>query len=122
VSGPELHWRTALGEGKFLLQRAPDGTAVFPPRIAVPGTGSGSLEWFEACGLGTVYSLSWINRRAPAEPYNVALIDLDEGARLMSRVEATDADSLTIGMRVEAFIEGTGDDAILLFRPAEGGA
>ncbi|CDO35165.1 MULTISPECIES: Zn-ribbon domain-containing OB-fold protein [Novosphingobium] len=122
MSGPETYWRTALGDGRFLLQRAPDGTAVFPPRVAVPGSGVGTLEWFEACGRGTVYSLSWINRRAPAEPYNVALIDLDEGARLMSRVEGVDAESLKIGMRVEAFIEGKGEEAILLFRPAEGAA
>lgn len=116
---PETRWRTALAEGRLLLQRAPDGSAVFPPRLAAPGSG-GPLEWFEASGRGRVYTLSWINRKPPAEPYHVALIDLDEGARLMSRVEGVTPETLAIGMRVEAFVDHDGDAPLLLFRPVEG--
>ncbi|KHK93184.1 Zn-ribbon domain-containing OB-fold protein [Novosphingobium malaysiense] len=118
MSGPEAHWRAALAEGRFLLQRTAEGTAIFPPRVAAPGRGEPTLEWFEASGRGTVYSLSWIQRRPPAAPYNVALIDLEEGARLMSRVEDVDAGALAIGMPVEAFIDRSGEEPILLFRPA----
>lgn len=116
--GPEAHWREALAQGRLLLQRAPDGTAVFPPRLAAPGSGE-ALEWFEPSGRGTVYSFSWISRKPPAQPYHVALVDLDEGVRLMSRIEGTTPETLRIGMRVEASIEADGDAPLLVFRPLE---
>ncbi|WP_103730880.1 Zn-ribbon domain-containing OB-fold protein [Novosphingobium sp. HII-3] len=118
MSSPEAQWRAALAEGRLLLQRAPDGRVVFPPRLAAPGTGE-VLEWFEASGRGTVYTLSWVNRKPPAEPYNVALIDLDEGARLMSRVEGVTPATLAIGMRVDAFVDQAEGAPLLLFQPVE---
>jgi len=120
--GPEAYWRAALAEGRFLLQRTGDGRAVFPPRIAAPGSGSDALEWIEASGMGTVYSLSWVQQRPPEPPYNVVLVDLDEGARLMSRVEGAQPDTLRIGQRVSAYIGTDGDAPILLFRTAEDSA
>lgn len=118
MSGPEAEWRAALAQGRFLVQRAPDGAAVFPPRVASPGGGDEALEWFEPSGRGTVYTFSWIQRRPPAEPYNVAIIELEEGVRLMSRVENVDPATLAIGMPVEAFVGSRDDEPILLFRPA----
>lgn len=119
MSSPEAHWRAALAEGRFLLQRAPNGSAVFPPRMAAPGSGE-ALEWFEASGRGTVYTHSWINRKPPAQPYNVVVVELAEGARLMSRVEGVTPETLAIGMAVEAFVDVAGETPLLLFRPVEG--
>ncbi|MBS7670073.1 Zn-ribbon domain-containing OB-fold protein [Croceicoccus gelatinilyticus] len=120
MKGPEAEWREALAEGRLLLQRTADGKAVFPPRVAAPGTGEGGLEWFEASGRGTIYSLTWVQRRPPQEPYNVVLVDLDEGARLMSRVEDVAPDTLEIGQEVEAYIDRSGEEPVLLFRLARG--
>ena len=83
-----------------------------------PGAGDGDLEWIDASGLGMVYSVTVIGRKPPAEPYNVVLVDLDEGVRLMSRVEGVPADRVAIGMRVRARIAREDDAAILLFDPA----
>lgn len=114
---PEQHWREALAEGRFLLQRDPaDGEYYFPPRLASPG--GGLLEWVEAAGLGTVYSTTAVRVRPPAEPYNVALIDLAEGARLMSRVEGIAAQDVTIGMPVRARITEQDGGPVLVFHPA----
>lgn len=118
MSSPEAQWRGALAQDRLLLQRAPGGDAVFPPRLAAPGSGE-PLEWVEASGMGEVYSFSWINRKPPLEAYHVALIDLDEGARLMSRVEGVTPETLTIGMRVRAFVDHSGEAPLLLFRPLE---
>lgn len=115
MSGPEAHWRAALAQGRFLLQRTDDGAVVFPPRAVAPGSGA-ALHWFEASGRGTVYSLSWIGRKPPQDPYHVALIDLAEGARLMSRVEDATPETLRIGQRVRAFIGGSDEEPLLLFR------
>lgn len=118
AGGPEAHWRAALAEGRFLLQRAvSSGTIVFPPRLAEPGTGDTDLEWVEASGMGKIYSLTIVSQRPPAEPYNVVLVDLDEGGRLMSRVECKDLQSLHIGMRVRAQIIDEDGAPLLVFAP-----
>lgn len=115
---PETVWRAALGEGRVLLQRArASGGHFFPPRLAEPRTGDEDWEWVEASGYGTVYSVTVVNQKPPAEPYNVALVDLDEGPRLMSRVEGIAPAAVTIGLRVRARIDLAGDAPILLFDP-----
>ncbi len=115
MSGPEAEWRAALAEGRFLIQRSADGRAVFPPRLMAPADG-GPVEWVEASGKGTIYSFSWVQQRPPEPSYNVAVINLDEGARLMSRVEGVREGDLAIGQRVAAFIDSAGDAPMLLFR------
>ena len=119
MSGPEAHWRAALDEGRFLIQRSVEsGKFVFPPRIAAPGSGE-ALEWVEASGLGTVYSVTIIGRKPPAPDYNVVLVDLDEGVRMMSRVEGLQPDDVRIGMRVSARIIREDDQALVVFDPVE---
>jgi hypothetical protein len=77
-----------------------DNTPVFFPRAVAPGTGSGNLEWRISKGLGTVYSTTVVYYR-DEPPLNVALIDVDEGFRMMSRVEDIDPLQVRIGMRVK---------------------
>jgi len=116
--GAEAVWREALEAGRLLLQRGvASGRAFFPPRIAEPGTGD-AVEWFEASGSGRVYSLTWVGQKPPALPYNVVIVELDEGVRLMSRVEGVSEAQLVIGMPVKARIGREQDAAILLFDPA----
>ncbi len=116
--GPEAHWRAALADGSFLLQRGrQSGRAFFPPRIAEPGTGD-ETEWFEACGEGTVYSVTIIGQKPPAVPYAVVLVELAEGPRLMSRVEGVAPEAIAIGMAVKARIIREGDAPLLVFDPA----
>lgn len=118
-SGPEAHWRAALAEGRFLLQRArSSGAVIFPPRLAEPGSGDADLEWIEASGLGTVHAVTVINRKPPETPYNVVLVELDEHVRLMSRVEGLSPEQVSIGMRVRARIGAEDGAPLLLFEPA----
>jgi len=115
TGSPEIEWRRALGERRFLLQRArASGALFFPPRLIEPRSGDGDWEWVEASGLGTVYSVTVINQKPPAEPYNVVLVDLDEGPRMMSRVDGMPAEAVTIGLRVRARIAADADGASLV--------
>lgn len=115
--GPEAQWRQALREGRFLIQRArASGACFFPPRGSEPGTGDTDWEWIEASGEGTVYSVTVVHPRPPQAPYNVVLVDLAEGPRMMSRVEG-DA-PVGIGMKVRARVDPSGDEPIILFDPA----
>jgi uncharacterized protein len=91
-------------KGELAYQvNADDGKAFFYPRAVAPGTGSGNLQWRVSKGLGTVYATTVVyNKDQP--PHNVALIDVDEGFRMMSRVEDVDPLAVKIGMRVKVRI------------------
>ncbi|ARP85165.1 Zn-ribbon domain-containing OB-fold protein [Bordetella genomosp. 9] len=102
------------------------GRPVFFPRVLCPYTGLDCLEWRTSGGMGTVYSTSVVYPRK-GDPYNVALIDCDEGFRLMSRVEGVAPLDVAIGMRVRFethAAESDDDDPYPIFRPlqAAGGA
>jgi uncharacterized OB-fold protein len=99
-----------------------DGSAVFFPRAVAPKTGSPNLEWRISKGLGTVYATTVVYYKNEP-PLNVALIDLDEGFRMMSRVEDIDPMKVKIGMRVKLKMH-PGDEKLPpypVFTP-EGGA
>jgi hypothetical protein len=117
--GPEAEWRRALAEGRLLIQRGVDGAAIFPPRLTSPGDSNSTSNWVEVSGLGTVYSVTVISPRLPEPPYNVVLVDLDEGVRMMSRVDGIDPHDVRIGMRVQARVAQQEGEAIVLFAPLE---
>jgi uncharacterized OB-fold protein len=91
------------------------GGYVFYPRVAEPGTGATDLEWVPACGRGTVYSTTTIRQKPPAPNYNVALIALEEGPRMMSRVDGIAPEAVRIGMAVTARIVNEGEQALVVF-------
>jgi uncharacterized OB-fold protein len=117
---PEAEFMAFLEEGKFMIQRSRDtGRHIFHPRIVEPGTGSSNLEWVEASGLGTVYSTTAVSQKPPTPPYNVVLVDLAEGPRMMSRVEGIPADQVKIGMQVRArIVRAQGEPPFVVFDPA----
>ena len=82
-------------------------------------TGSTALEWFEPSGRGVVYSTTVVRTKPPAEPYNVALIDLEEGPRVTSRVVGIAPAEVKIGMKVKAKIDTGAKPALLVFEPIE---
>ena len=96
------------------------GRAVFYPRILCPFTGSDQLEWRISKGLGTVYATTVVYP-AEGKPFNVALVDCDEGFRLMSRVEDIAPEQVRIGQRVRFRVHrAEGDEAPYpVFAPAE---
>jgi uncharacterized protein len=113
---PDADHRRHLSEGRFMLQRsAGSGTFVYPPRVAQPGSGAADLEWVAASGLGTVHATTVVRCKPPAADYNVALIDLAEGPRLMSRVDGVAPADVRIGMRVRARVKLENDAPLLVF-------
>jgi hypothetical protein len=77
-----------------------------------------TLEWIDVNGLGTVYSRTIIRQNPTPTirhllPLVVALIDLDEGPRLMSNVVGSDPDEVVIGSRVRVRFEQVSDQAAL---------
>jgi uncharacterized OB-fold protein len=120
--GPEAIFRAHLAEGRFMIQRsAGSGTHVFYPRVAAPGTGAADLEWVEASGVGVVYATT-VTRQRPEQggDYNVALIDLAEGPRMMARVEGVAPAAVRIGMKVRARISEIDGAPAVIFHPEAG--
>jgi uncharacterized protein len=116
---PEKEFLAFLQQGKFMLQRSrSSGAFIFYPRVAEPRTGTTDLEWVEASGLGTVYSTTVIRQKPPKLDYNLALIDLAEGPRMMSRVENVAPQDVKIGMAVRAKIVGEEAGPLVVFEPA----
>jgi uncharacterized protein len=101
---PLARFRAHLQRGELAYQfDAPNAQPVFFPRVIAPGSGNADLEWRVSAGLGTVHAVTVIAPRG--EPaYNVVLIDMDEGFRLMGRVEGMPADDVRIGLRVRAHV------------------
>ena len=116
---PNADYQRFLTNGKFMIQRSrSSGRHFFYPRVIEPGTGTDDLEWLQAEGTGSVYSTNIVRPRPPAEPYNVVIVELDEGPRMMSRVEGVLPADLRIGMRVIARIAKDEDLHYVVFDPA----
>lgn len=113
---PHADYQRFLDEGRFMLQRGvASGRCFFYPRVLEPGTGATDLEWVEASGDGIVYSTTTVRLKPPGENYNVALVDLAEGPRMMSRVVGVAPEAVRIGMKVRAKIAAIDDVATVIF-------
>ena len=111
-----------LERGELGYQFSPEaGKPVFYPRVALSLHRQHKLEWRVSKGLGTVYATTVVHPGEGA-PFNVALIDCDEGFRLMSRVEDVAPDKVKIGQRVRFRVHRPGgeNDPYPVFVPAEG--
>lgn len=117
---PDRDYRAFLSEGRFMLLRGKEsGACFFPPRVAEPRTGSTNLEWVEASGKGIVYSVTVISQKPPAPNYNVVLVDLEEGPRMMSRVDGAPREAVAIGMAVRAKVITENGGHMVVFEPAQ---
>lgn len=120
--GPEQTYFDHLANGEFHLQHCTScSKAVFYPRAICPHCSADALESRPASGDGVVYATSVVRQRPEkGGVYNVALIDLAEGPRMMSRVEGIAPEDVTIGMAVRAEVDGSGETPLVIFRPAGG--
>lgn len=92
------------------------------PRSLSMSTGRRQLEWRPVSGRGTLYSWTVTESAWPGHegrvPYVCALIDLEEGVRMLANVVGAEPDSLTIGQPVEVVWEDLDGDVVHpAFRP-----
>lgn len=110
-SGP--YWGAAQ-EGRLDIPLCGDcGKHHFYPRAICPHCHSDNLKFDTVSGRGEVHTFTIARRPAgPAfaddVPYVVALIELEEGPRMMSRIQTDDPAKVHIGARVEVtFVKAT---------------
>lgn len=116
----------ACNRRELALQRCPR-CDVFrhPPRPLCPACRQGNLEWKKVSGLGSIYSYTITHQAIhPAlkgrVPWNVIMVDLVEGVRMISHLVDSPPEGIHIGMRVEvAFEEVEAGVTLPYFRPAD---
>lgn len=117
------YWRAAQ-QGELKLPRcAACAKFHFYPRAACPYCGSVEFAWHPVAGRGEIYSFTVVHR-APSKgfeelvPYTVAVVALDEGPHLMTRLVQVAPAAVNIGMRVKVVFERQDDETTLpVFAP-----
>jgi len=114
----------AAARGDLVYQRCPAcGHAQFYPRALCTACGA-DPAWATASGRGVVHTFTIVrqNGQAPFQdelPYAVAMIELEEGVRMMGNVTGCAAEAVRIGMPVEAYaVECAEGLAVPFWRPA----
>lgn len=112
-------------EGRFLIRHCNAcGEDHFYPRPFCPKCWSDDVEWKQAAGTATLYTYSIVRQNdlppfPERVPYVAAIVELDEGPRVMTNVEGCEFDDLEIGMRVAVDFKALTDDVTIpIFRPA----
>jgi uncharacterized OB-fold protein len=117
------YWNAAAG-GELLYQECPHcGHRQFYPRGMCTACGL-ETEWKPASGRGTVHTFTVIHQNlAPPfgelSPYVVAIVELEEGVRMMTNITHCDKDDVEVGLPVECYVVKVDDEVGLPFwRPA----
>jgi uncharacterized OB-fold protein/acyl dehydratase len=112
-------WWDGIAAGELRIQRCKDcSTLRHPPRPMCGNCQSIAWDWAVSKGAGTVYSYV-VMHHPPIPGYDfplpVALIDLDEGTRLVANVAGCKPGDVKVGMRVQAKIEDADEEMKLPF-------
>ena len=125
-----------LSEDKLMGSKCTEcGTLFAPPRPICMKCRSDKMEWTEMKGTGSLAAFTCIHMAPPSmleegygrdNPYCTGAITLDEGPRVVARIEEVDAlnpESIPIGMRLEAKFLHRGTDknlkTVLAFGPRQ---
>lgn len=108
-------------EGRLMLMRCSDcGTWRLPSRKHCDACLSENCTWEQASGRGTVRTFGIMHQRYHPgfeTPYNVTIVELEEGPRLPTNVVGVPADDIHVGMSVTVEFERHDDVALPKFRP-----
>jgi uncharacterized protein len=118
------YWE-ATTRGELLVQECPDcGHRQFYPRAICTKCG-GEPGWLTTSGKGTVHTFSVV-RQSGVEPFKqwtpfaVAVVELDEGPRIMGNVVGIPVDEVKIGQRVQVeFVKLDDNSSLPFWRPEE---
>lgn len=104
LQAPRERFLQHCARGELAFQVGADGRAWFPPRLCEPGSGA-PLRWRISGGVGVVHASTVLHPRGE-EPRNLAVIELQEGFRMVSQVQGIPPQQVVIGMPVRCvFVE-----------------
>jgi uncharacterized OB-fold protein len=98
------------------------GKTFFYPRSSCPACGSEGISWVTCSGRSTLYSYVVSHRPAPgfAGPTVIAVVELEEGPRMMTNLVGVEADPslLELDMPLQVQFEERGEMRVPVFAPA----
>ena len=117
-------WWAACRDRRLMVRQCAEcGRPHFPPRPACPSCWSEDVEWRDTAGTGTIYTFSVVRENdldpfAQALPYVAAIVELDEGPRLMTTLVDSPAGAIRVGANVTVTFVDRGDWTFPAFRTA----
>lgn len=116
------YWDAAKRHELMLQRCGGCNTFIYYPRDRCPNCLSDKLQWQPVSGRGKVYSYTVVRRASTRsfadKPYVLAIVELDEGVRLTTNIEAP-PESVKIGMPVAVcFDDVTAERTLVKFKPA----
>ncbi len=115
-------WDAAKRHELILQQCGGCKAFIYYPRDRCPQCLSEQLQWRPVSGRGKVYSYTVVRRASTRsfadKPYVLAIVELDEGVRMTTNVEAA-PESLKVGMPVAVWFDDvTPERTLVKFKPA----
>ena len=120
---PSAPFFEAAARGQLMLQRCSDcGEHHFPITEVCTRCLATELDWVEASGDATLFTFGVMHHLyhpgfAGEIPYNVAVVELAEGPRISSSIQAPN-ETLEVGMALRVGFDSSGDVTVPVFRPA----
>lgn len=113
---PEARFFAELASGTPKVQCCQAcGGRFFQPKVHCPHCRSDDYQWVEMGLGGAVYSYSTVHAATGSAPYNVVLVDMDDGFRLMSTIPGVTLDAQWLGARVQARVDVQAQPPRLVF-------
>jgi uncharacterized OB-fold protein len=114
----------AARRGDLLLQRCPRDGFFFYPRLRCPGCLGDDWTWTGASPWRTVHAFTIDHRGQdphlrPFAPLLLAVVDLDDGPRMVGQVLGCRPDEIAVGRRVRVEFEVVEDAPLIRFKPAD---
>lgn len=125
-SGYAAEFYAYCAHGELRFQRCANAACRawrHPPRVACPKCGSEEWAWERSSGRGVLYSWTVTHQAlvpgfAEDVPYPVAVVELEEGVRLVTGLRGVALEELRIGLELEVdFVPASGQVALHCFRP-----
>lgn len=120
-----LHYWQGTAQGELRIQRCLDcGKPFFYPRTGCPNCASTNVTWESASGRARLHTYLISHRGmggfAAEIPYAIAVVQLEEGPRMMTNIVGIEntPENLVLDMELEVEFETRGDQAVPVFHPA----
>jgi uncharacterized OB-fold protein len=112
-----VYWE-GLAQGELRIQHCDACSQhVFYPRALCPHCHSDQLSWITTTGKGTIYSYTVAHQAfgpyADEVPFVIAIVELEEGVRMMTRIVDTPRDQVCIGAAVHVTFTTIGEGVTL---------
>ncbi|TCP55334.1 hypothetical protein EV191_102546 [Tamaricihabitans halophyticus] len=116
---------SATAQGQLVVQRCQGcGTHQHYPRVVCRHCWLTELDWVTCSGDGRVWTYTVVHRPGhpawePEVPYVLALVELDEGPRLMTNIVNIAPAEMRVGLAVRAVFDDTADTSLVHFAPVD---